>query len=86
MKLVLALLLVGCTVGTAKPPVRGPWLVPAEALDRQDPAADVSHNPVTVRCVGSYSDPGPRSTYEHGGPGAALGAIGIALAMGALAQ
>jgi hypothetical protein len=55
-------------------------------LDLQDPAADASHNPVTVRCVGHYSGPGPRFTGEHGGAGEALGAIGFALAMGALAQ
>jgi len=86
MKLALALLLVGCTIGAAKPPVRGPKLVPSEALDHQDPAADVSRNPVTVRGTGHYDDPGPQFTCEHGGKGEALGFIGFALAMAALSQ
>jgi len=84
MKLAIALLLVGCTVGAAKPPVRGPRLVPSEAFDHQDPAADVSRNPVTVRCTGHYNDPGPQFTSGPGGKGEALGFIGFALAMAAL--
>ena len=61
--LVLSALLAGCTINpggptpvTARPPA-DPNRMPTEVLDKQDPGADTSKNPVLSRSEAHYVDP-----------------------------
>ena len=73
--------LTSCTIATSSG-VRDPrvdhHLVPAEALDHQNPAADTSHNPIISSDV-EANHQGPAAWNWHGGKYDALAAIGYVL-------
>ncbi|HEY5926918.1 MAG TPA: hypothetical protein VIV11_34765 [Kofleriaceae bacterium] len=63
MRALLPVVLVGCTISgrgpdpVTKPPPPDPDRMPSAVLDKQDPGADTSRNPILSRSEASYVDP-----------------------------
>jgi MYXO-CTERM domain-containing protein len=63
VRALLPVLLVGCTINgrgpdpVTKPPPPDPDRMPSAVLDKQDPAADTSKNPILSRSEAHYVDP-----------------------------
>jgi MYXO-CTERM domain-containing protein len=97
MRCLALLVIAGCTVGAGEPPVivkpkPDPDRMPAAVLEKQDPAADTSHNRELSRSKVFYSNPNDtplegcaRHAFQCGAGDASDGALVVLAALAAIA-